>query len=228
MSTKTTPRGTTSLILHEGARLKSDEFLERYSNMPELKKAELINGVAYMTPTVSNRHGNPHADLICWLGFYRLYTPGVTCGDNVTTIFDEENTFQPDVYFRVLSQGTASGLTPEGYLTQPPDWIAEIATTSARLDLGPKMEVYARHGVREYLVWRTEDREIDWFVLREGEYQPLSQEENGIIRSEVFPGLWLHAEALLNRNLAQLAEGVELGCQHPSHAEFVAQIQRRS
>jgi hypothetical protein len=31
----------------------------------------------------------------------------------------------------------------------------------------------------------------DWFVLREGIYETPTPDENGVLRSEVFPGLWL-------------------------------------
>ena len=45
--------------LENGDRLSSREFLRRYEAMPELKKAELIQGVVYMPSPVSANHSNP-------------------------------------------------------------------------------------------------------------------------------------------------------------------------
>ncbi|MBI2479229.1 MAG: hypothetical protein HYV60_11530 [Planctomycetia bacterium] len=40
--------------LRQGDCLKRDEFERRYEAMPNVKKAELIEGVVYMPPPVSN------------------------------------------------------------------------------------------------------------------------------------------------------------------------------
>ena len=51
--------------LQNGDRLTADEFERRYDAMPDLKKAELINGVVYMASPVSMEdHAAPHFDLI--------------------------------------------------------------------------------------------------------------------------------------------------------------------
>ena len=58
--------------LRMGDRLTRDEFERRYSAMPHLKKAELINGVVYTpSPVKAEDHGTPHFDLIGWLAVYR-------------------------------------------------------------------------------------------------------------------------------------------------------------
>jgi hypothetical protein len=75
--------------------------------------------------------------------------------------------------------------------------------------------------VREYLVWRVQDREIDWFVLREGRYDPLPAGDNGITRSTVYPGLWLDRPALLRGDLAAVLAVVQQGLASADHAAFV-------
>src|SRR3984893_17854521 len=84
--------------LQPGDRLTADEFLRRYEAMPEVKKAELIEGVVYMpSPVSSEDHGEPHFDLISWLGIYRIATPGLKGSDNATVRMDQgENVPQPD------------------------------------------------------------------------------------------------------------------------------------
>jgi Uma2 family endonuclease len=58
--------------------------------------------------------------------------------------------------------------------------------------------------VQEYIIWRTLDREIDWFSLQDGEYIRLKLDENGIIKSLVFPGLWLAVEAMLSGSMVDV------------------------
>ena len=87
-----------------------------------------------------------------------------------------------------------------------------------------KLKVYRRKGVREYLVWRVLDRQIDWLVLRDGCYDPLAAGADGILRSTVFPGLWLDPAALLKGELAAVLAALQRGMQSPEHADFVARL----
>ena len=65
-------------LLEAGDHLTRDEFERRYSAMPELKKAELIEGEVHISSAVRwNQHAGPHAHLIGWLVSYIAYTSGV-------------------------------------------------------------------------------------------------------------------------------------------------------
>ena len=68
--------------------------------------------------------------------------------------------------------------------------------------------LYRRNGVRAYLVWRVLDRAIDWFALQAGQYERLQPDAQGLVRSEVFPGLWLDTAALLRGDLASVLTAV--------------------
>jgi len=89
-----------------------------------------------------------------------------------------------------------------------------------------KLEAYQRNGVREYIVWRVYDRQVDWFVLREAQYGRLSPANDGILRSTVFAGLWLDPAALLSGDFAKLLDVLEQGLSSAEHAEFKADLQR--
>src|SRR5438876_12239421 len=95
---RTTPDPQQVPPLRNGDRLTAEEFERRYDAMPDLKKAELINGVVYLPPPVTlDDHGGPHFDVISWLGMYRMGTPGVRGGDNATLRLPLNNRPQPDV-----------------------------------------------------------------------------------------------------------------------------------
>ena len=232
MSTATVPRQETRSAqrippLQAGDRLTRAEFERRYQAMPHIHKAELIEGVVYMPSPVSNEgHSSPHFDLITVLGVYRSQTPGVQGGDNGTVLLDLDNEPQPDSFLRILPRyGGQSGDCGD-YVEGAPELIAEVAASSASYDLHDKLRAYRRNGVREYVVWRVWDGEIDWFVLREGTYERLAPTADGLYHSEVFPGLWLDAAALLAGNLAAAIQVVQQGVASPDHAEFVARLQQ--
>lgn len=102
--------------------------------------------------------------------------------------------------------------------------VGEVSASSASFDLHTKLHVYRRNGVREYLVWRVQDRQFDWFALRAGEFQPLTPAADGILRSEVFPGLWLDAAALLRGDMPQVLATAQQGIVSPEHADFVRRL----
>jgi hypothetical protein len=216
--------------LENGATLSVAEFEWRFGAMPEVKKAELINGVVYMPSPVTRSHSGPHAEQMCWLGVYKAMTLGIEVGDNGTLRLSVgANQPQPDGYLRILPDyGGQSHDTADGYVGGAPELIAETAVTSANIDLHDKLDVYQQNGVREYVVWRVWDGAIDWFVLRGSQFDPLPIDQNGVYRSEVFPGLWLDAAAMIRRDLAQVLQVLQQGLASPEHVAFVAQIQARA
>ena len=49
----------------------------------------------------------------------------------------------------------------DGYVDGAPELVAEIAASSASIDLHAKRNAYRRNWVQEYLVWRTLDAQVD-------------------------------------------------------------------
>jgi Uma2 family endonuclease len=208
--------------LRNGDHLTRDEFERRYESMTGVHKAELIEGVVHMpSPVSAEDHGEPHFDLITWLGVYRAGTPAVRGGDNATLRLDLDNEPQPDGYLRLLPEYGGQARLVDGYVTGAPELIVEIAASSASYDLHEKLNAYRRNGVREYVVWRVWDVAIDWFVLRGGRFEP-QQPRDGIYRSEVLPGLWLASDAVLQGDLACVLAVLQQGLASPEHAAFVA------
>lgn len=205
--------------LENGDRLTRSEFERRYSTMHQVK-AELIEGLVYMSsPLRAKNHAEPHAYIMTWLGVYKAATPGVQVLDNATVRLDADNEPQPDALLRI-EQGQ-SRISKDDYVEGAPELIVEIAASSASLDLHEKLKVYRRNQVQEYLVWRVYENQFDWFVLREGEYIQLLPNANGIICSQVFPGLWLDKPALLSSNLAKVLEVLQQELSTLEHQTFV-------
>lgn len=213
--------------LEGGDRLSRDEFERRYAASPHIKKAELIEGVVYMAAAVrAKSHGQPHGRIITWLGIYEAATSGVSLFDNSTVRLDENNEPQPDALLRIEVGGN-SQVTDDDYIEGAPELVVEIAASSAAYDLYDKKQAYQRNGVQEYLVWQVFEQKLDWFQLQNGKYILLQPDENGIIKSQVFPGLWLAANELLSGNMAAVLTVLQAGLNSPEYAEFVKELSQR-
>lgn len=212
--------------LESGDRLTRHEFERRYEAMPNVKKAELIEGVVYVaSPLRFESHAEPHGLLIVWSGTYRVMTPGVRLGDNATVRLDLDNEPQPDVVLLIdPNAGGQAQLAEDDYIEGAPEFVAEIAASSASKDLHDKKTVYRRNGVQEYLVWQILENKLDWFALRKGEYVSLEPDEAGIIRSTVMPGLWLAVPALLTGNMLRVLSVLQAGLSSVEHTEFVQRL----
>lgn len=64
--------------------------------------------------------------------------------------------------------------------------------------------------------WRVLDREIDWFILREGQYDNLLRDPSGPYKSEAFPGLWLDPAAMMRGDLASVLDTLRQGLTTPA------------
>jgi Uma2 family endonuclease len=210
--------------LENGDRLSRSEFERRYQAMPNHQKAELIAGIVYVaSPLRITQHGNPHARIMTWLGSYWAVTPGIELGDNSTVQLDQYNEPQPDALLRIQTGGQST-VNEDGYVEGAPELIVEIAASTVSLDLHQKLEVYQLHQVQEYLVWRVEDDQLDWFQLKQGKYLKLQPDIEGVLYSQMFPGLWLDQNALLTGNLAKVLRVLQKGLASGEHQSFVEKL----
>jgi Uma2 family endonuclease len=212
--------------LTAGDRLTRADFERIYEAHPEVKRAELIEGVVYMpSPVHFAQHGLPHSYLMTWLGLYCAATPRFLPADNTSVRLDFENVVQPDAVLRLDPRyGGRSRVSKDDYLEGPPELIVEIAASSAAYDLHDKRRVYARNGVQEYLAVQMYEQKVDWFALREGVYGTLKPDVGRILCSEIFPGLWLNPAALFSGDLATLLAVLQQGLTSAEHEAFVERL----
>jgi Uma2 family endonuclease len=223
-----TPSDLPSYIppLESGDRLISPEFERRYNTMPNIKKAELIEGVVYVaSPLRFEPHAEPHGNLMGWLWSYKVATPGVRLGDNATVRLDLDNEPQPDAILLIDSAcGGQSYLGADGYVEGAPELVAEVAASSATKDLYDKKRAYRRNGIQEYIVWQVFESTVSWFSLQDGEYVALIGDTAGIIQSQVFPGLWLDVSGLVTGNMPQVLAVLQQGLSSVEHQNFVQKL----
>lgn len=214
--------------LRNGDHLDRVEFERRYEAMPEGTKAELIDGVVYMAAAVrAEEHATPHAAVMFWLTNYWARTAGTRACDNASIRLDMDNMPQPDALLMIEADcGGHATIDADGYITGGPELVCEVAASTVSMDRNTKLRQYRSNGVREYVLWRVEQDALDWFVLRGGQYDQVGPGADGLHRSEVFPGLWLDAPALLRLDLLRVFDVLQQGVASPEHAAFVASLQQ--
>jgi Uma2 family endonuclease len=180
--------------LEHGDALSIEEFERRWQLHPEIKKAELIDGMVFLEMTVSPGHAVPHSRMGTWLGVYAASHPGTQALDNVTVRIETDTDVQPGLALR-KEPGTST-VEPE-HILGAPELVIELAASSASYDLNRKKSVYERSGVQEYIVWQLFEERIDWWELQSGRYVSLEKDGSGVIESTAFPGLRLDVSALL-------------------------------
>jgi Uma2 family endonuclease len=211
-------------LLEQGYRLSREEFERRYEQMPDKRKAELIEGIVYTSPPIrAKKHAEPQLMLATALGVYTASTPGVACFDNATVRLDLDNEPQPDlVLLKVPGKGGQTRTSADDYIVGAPELAVEIVASSLAYDLHQKKEVYRRNGVREYLAWVTGENRLIWWELRQGQYHELVRTAEGWIKSGVFLGLWLDTAAFLRGDPKQVLATLRQGIESAEHAAFVA------
>ena len=214
--------------LSNGDCMQQKEFHRLYQKAPARFRAELVNGIVYVSEPVSEAHGYSHTRLSSIFDAYSASTPGTRVYDNSTVILSEEDEVQPDLFLRILPiyQGQTQDVTrgPQRlrYVKGAPELVAEIASSSRAIDLHVKQKRYQLAGVLEYIVICLEPLHIVWFNLSEGRL--MECDTDGIFRSTVFPGLWIHRDGLLQMDYHFTMRTLNLGIASKEHQAFAKKL----
>jgi len=175
------------------------------------------------SPVRARNHAIPHGDISLWLGTYVSETPGVECADNCTVRLDLDNEPQPDlVLFKLPAKGGQARISTDDYIEGAPELVVEITGSSRAYDLHQKKGAYRRNGVREYLAWITAEQRLIWWELRDGDYQEIVAQAEGVLKSAVFPGLWLNKQAMLKDDKKAVLATLRQGLESPEHKAFLS------
>ena len=127
--------------LETGDRLTRGEFHRRYLARPDIRRAELIDGVVHVhSPTRFDQHDEPATTAVGWLGTYAMRLPNVRAGGRASIFLDANSEIQADGFLFYDPPSWPGGIhrTPGGYLEGAPELIVEVGASSARYDLTTK------------------------------------------------------------------------------------------
>ena len=212
--------------LVSGERLSREEFLRRWEALPNLKRAELLEGVVYLPSPLSVAHGSEDFLVAYWLAHYAGFTPGCQGGSNATWLMLEDAP-QPDGFLCLLPEYGGQSGEERGLGKGAPELAVEVSQSSASYDLGPKLRLYRAAGVQEYITVLLAESKVIWRRLVAGAYSANEPDSDGLLRSTIFPGLWLDRDALLNQNTPRILEALNQGLQSSEHLQFVQALAQR-
>ena len=212
--------------LREGDRLSREEFMRRWDAMPDLKRAELIDGIVHMASPVSVFHGENHSRLDFWLGYYANSTTGCRVGSNSTWLMSGDNAPQPDLALRILPEYGGQSRCEGQYAVGAAELIVEVSYTTGAKDAGDKLRLYERMGVREYLIAQPAKKRVVLRELADGKFREIPQDADGLLRSRVFPGLWLDPAGLWRDDSSPLA-ALQKGIDTEEHRAFARELAAR-
>jgi Uma2 family endonuclease len=196
--------------------------------MPGDTKFELIDGIVYMASPVKEDHDDYQLAVSGLLRDYAFATPGCKAGLSPTIRLGRKDEPQPDGLLRLLPEvGGNSRVDADGYISGPVELVLEVASSSEARDLNQKKKAYLRRGVLEYVVVVINRRTVIWFRRRGRVYGQVRPDRDGVLRSKIFPGLWLHAPALHDRDEALVRITLERGIASQEHLDFIRELERR-
>ena len=217
---------SSSELLLTGQQLDRKDFERRWDESPQIKYAELIDGIVRVNGPVKATHSRALSCLALWLVRYEMETPGVISCGPASIRLDEFNMPLSDSLLMIdPKRGGRCRISDDDLVEGGPELICEVTNDSRSFDLHAKFKLYERHAVQEYLVWRTLDREIDWFQLCNGRFQRIVPNE-GLLKSQVFPGLWLRPDELIQDRLRFVRLTVQQGASSAEHRDFIQRLQQ--
>lgn len=213
------------LLFEPSDRMEREEFLARWQQMPKLKYAELIDGVVYMPAPLSPAHAAYDTHMHLLLSTYAARSE--VCGAVAnTTWLMIDSAPQPHAALFKLPQYGGTTRIVEKLASGAPELIVEICLSSRSFDLGPKLALYQRAGVQEYLAVLLEEQRVEWRALSGGSYRLLERDQHGVFRSAVFPGLRLDEPALWAGDSTRMLETLDAGLASDDCKEFLNRLRR--
>jgi hypothetical protein len=160
------------------------------------------------------------------LTLYESQTPGVEAYDNTSVVLAGDNEPQPDASLLLVpTHDPLRGWDKDDCIVGTPEWLGEVSDRSRRIDLKVKKVVYQKAGGLEYLVVDVHKRTLHWFDLQGDKL--LKPDSDGVVRSRIFPGLWIDPDAFFARSPRGAIAVLQRGLASPEHTRFVKRLQRR-
>lgn len=218
--------GSTTSGLEPGDHLDQRTFHERYEAATEHVSAELVGGVVYMPAALRRDHGRIHSQVNAWLMSYELATEGTCVFDNASVILADDSEPQPDASLLVLPERGGQTTDRDGYICGPPELVVEVALSSEAYDLHAKRRDYEKYGVGEYLVLVLREQRAVWFAREDHSFQEIPADEDGLLRSRLFGGLWIDPAAMFACNTKRVQDILRQGLESDDHRRTIERLSR--
>jgi Uma2 family endonuclease len=161
-----------------------------YCVLPQdFNRHEIIEGDHVVTPSPTTKHQRVLANLTSLLNAYvNAQGLGIVLAAPMDVLLAPTSVVQPDLLF--ISKERL-GIIKEANIQGAPDLVVEVLSPStAAIDRGGKMSLYARYGVLHYWILEARQLSLETYEIREGEYELTSQfKKDDPVKVSLFPGL---------------------------------------
>jgi Uma2 family endonuclease len=161
-----------------------------YCVLPQdFNRHEIIEGDHVVTPSPTTRHQGVLAKLTSLLIVHvETHGLGVVLPAPMDVLLARTSVVQPDLLF--VSRERLS-IIKEANIQGAPDLVVEVLSPStAAIDRGGKMALYARYGVPHYWILDARHLSLETYEIREGEYELTSQfKKDDPVKVRLFPDL---------------------------------------
>jgi Uma2 family endonuclease len=153
------------------------------------RRYELYDGEAFVVPSPLPVHQIAAARLHLLLHEYVHERGGIVLFAPLDIVLTEYDVVQPDLL--VFAPGRAHLVNPKKVMREPPDLAVEILSpATARNDRGRKMQLLARHGVKEYWLFDPEVPRLEVHgLVNHGFEMAAAADSSEVAHSRLFPGL---------------------------------------
>ena len=161
-----------------------------YCVLPQdFHRHEIIEGDHVVTPSPTTKHQRVLVKLTSLLDRHvTVNNLGVVLAAPMDVLLAATSVVQPDLLF--ISKDR-QGIITEANIQGAPDLVVEVLSPStAAIDRGGKMALYARYGVSHYWILDARHLSLESYEIREGEYELTSQfKEDEPVKVRLFPDL---------------------------------------
>lgn len=173
--------------------------IETYRQMVELgvledQHVELLDGLIVQMSPRTTEHDNAiiYLNRVLVESVDRDYLVRPHCGLSLGP------RWQPEPDLALVRPGTARPYHPAA-----PDWVAEVAVSSLRVDREIKRRAYAEANIPEYWIFALPERRVDVLTEPAGaDYRRAESVETGVLRSNTVAGLVLDIDHLWRATFA--------------------------
>ena len=160
------------------------------------RRYEIPGGELVVVPSPRLGHQIAAARLVALLEDYRRRAGGLVVAAPFDVVFGEYDVVQPDVVF--FRTERVHLLDPDAVAHASPDIVVEVLSPStADVDRGRKMRMFARYGVPEYWIVAPSGRRVEVHVLEGSAYRQAQVATGGdIARSVLLPDLTFEVAGL--------------------------------
>lgn len=164
-------------------------------------------------------------DLALCVNRYRLFTPGIYVCICIPVSLDDNTRFVAGLVAQVNHGRLKQCEATEGGFVGPPNFVLDVFESNELDEYDERKAAYGRFGVTEYVAV-IDDGELrcEWNRHNGTDFEAISPDEAGVIKSKALPGLWFSPQHLANRDWWAMGVLIERGISRLGHHEFMETI----